>query len=58
MKLYDALWCAECEELVDRKETACPSCTGTILFPLSEWLAPLKGREEIELVHIIGRLAE
>ncbi len=55
MKLFDALLCLDCDELVPRTSTACPCCTNTALVPMSQWIGPLNVREEIDMVHVIQK---
>lgn len=58
MKLADTQICVNCDELVEKSILACPSCTSEQLIPLSEWLAPLVDRQEIELVRTIAEVSE
>jgi hypothetical protein len=53
MKLFDALLCLDCDELCPRASLACPSCTNTVLVPLTEYIDPLQDRDEIDRVHAI-----
>lgn len=58
MKLYDAFLRVECDTLLERGSEMCPCCLNSIIVPLTEWLAPLNTRAEIELVRAIARTSE
>jgi len=40
MKLEDAQFCVECEEIVDSTVKVCPSCTGTVFFVIGRVIRP------------------
>jgi hypothetical protein len=55
MKLIDARLCCDCDEIVEAPLDKCPSCTTSVLFPLTRIIAPLKDRREIDLTRTIQK---
>jgi hypothetical protein len=41
ISLESALFCLECE-LIFVGEVSCPRCTGEVVWPLAEWIHPIR----------------
>ncbi len=44
MKLFKAYLCISCEEIFENK-MICPSCSSTVIVPLSKWIVSLSEEE-------------
>jgi hypothetical protein len=47
MKIADAKFCANCDEIVDYNATECPKCLDRVLIPLIKFVAPINSIAEM-----------
>lgn len=50
MKTWDAVICVECDEVMPISAKQCPSCTSTVVLPLSAIVSPRLDPDEIDSV--------